>query len=75
MPGSQVHDVHVVAYARSVRRVVVVTPNMQPFAAPDGHLSDKWNEIVRCAAGIFADQAAFVGIQFVGYRLWKSTTP
>ena len=45
------HDVHVVAYARSVRRVVVVTPNMQPFAAPDGHgLGGLWFSIF-CKAG------------------------
>ena len=65
MSISQVHDVHVVTYARSIGRVVVATPNLQAFAAPDRHLSDKRNQIVRRAVGVFSNQAARVGSRWI----------
>ena len=61
MAGGQIHHVKVVPDTGPIRRIVVIAPDIQPFAPPDGYLGHERNEIVGDAFRIFPDQPALVG--------------
>ena len=60
MALGQIDDVDIIAHAGTVRGVVVVAEDGQPFAAADGDLRDVGHQIVGNAVRVFSDQAGFV---------------
>ena len=60
MALGQINDVDVIAYAGSIRGIVVVTEDGQLFASADGDLRDVRHQVVRNAVRVFTDQAGFV---------------
>ena len=57
----QVHHMDVVAHARAVRRIIVVSKDAYALQLSDGHLRHVGNQIVRDSFGILADEAALMG--------------
>ena len=60
MTASKVNDVDVVAYARTVLGVVVVTEYGETSELADGNLRNIGHEVVRNALGVFTDQSGFM---------------
>ena len=60
MTESQVHHVYVVAYGRTVRRVVVVAEHREALAPADRHLHEVRHEVVRGATRVLSQVAAGV---------------
>ena len=65
MAFGEVNDVDVVADTGAVDGVVVVAVDADEFASADGDLGDVGEEVVWCAAWVFADEAAWVGADWV----------
>ena len=61
MGFSEIHHVDVIANASSIVSWVVVTKNLQSFAAPCRHLRHEREQVVGNAQGVLADSAAWVG--------------
>ena len=60
MPARKVHNVYIVAYARAVRRGVIVAKHAQFLAYARGGLGDIGHKVIGNAVGLFAYKAAFV---------------
>ncbi|KAG1248726.1 hypothetical protein G6F65_019463 [Rhizopus arrhizus] len=56
----QVHDVQIVAHARAVGRVVIVSEHAQERLPAHRHLGDEGKQVVGQVAGAFTDQPAGV---------------
>ena len=61
MAFCQIHHVDVIAYTGAVMGRPVSPKNLELFAAADGDLGDKGEEVVGNAEGVFSDLAAGVG--------------
>ena len=53
---SQIHDVQVVAYSRSIRSVVVVAEHGQLLSSANSDLANVWHKIVGDAIRVLADE-------------------
>ena len=65
MAQRQVDYVNIVAYARAIRRGVVVAKHGQALAVAHSHLGDERHHVVRNTGSIFAYQATRVGSEWV----------
>ncbi|MNN98354.1 hypothetical protein D3C81_2177320 [compost metagenome] len=62
---SQIHHVDVVTHAGTIFRWIITAENTQLLQLADSNLRDVWQQIIRDAIGIFADQARLMGTDWV----------
>ena len=60
VPNCQIDDVDVIAHPGSIRRLVVVAPDIDLPASSDGNLRNKRHQIIRNTKRIFANQTALM---------------
>lgn len=75
MLDSQVHDVNVVAYTRSVRGWKIIPENQHLVAATHGNLSHKRDKIVGTALGALANLSGLMGTSRVEVTKNSDTPP
>ena len=76
MSLGKVHDIYVVPLAGAVRSRIVVAEDAQTFTLADGCLGNVRHEVVRHAAGKFADEGGRMGADRIevseGYAFYRS---